>query len=788
MSTMQTGRASFKTKGSQYMRKHPVTVRTTAVFLAAALAFSAFFANVSSIVDVLTVKADGYTNQYIEAETYYPAGLTLYDYIDDNNTPGKNSQVFHKFNTVLYRSAYPNMDGTGNIGRSYVQNATYTQEMDASDGTTVVHDYAARQYGTGTHTVTIDEQETTVDRLNTLLSSTKYPSVYFPLYLGLQYAGSPPDPEIYKATGTGTESAKGDPTKYNYNLSANANAGSTNSAAQGLVNSKLTDGLVTQGKGSSLVTLPYFNEKFLTTAKTINVDGTSTSYTPGTVYKNKKFRFRKHTSGSYNGYYVYDSRYDGLVRDDNASFAATNTYTVVTHGTSAQTQASNDNKYERYADETSDTSYGFFPLGQYNFGFGAKFDIQFTMTEDGLTPAGKDMVFNFSGDDDVWVFIDDELVLDLGGAHGRVAGKINFAKATATVDCIKNASNFEYSKASSDASDFDSTKTPKDISTLLDSLRLYDDPTKSHTLTVFYLERGRNNSNCMITFNFEQADTLTVQNNVNYDHVNDAFLEKTKTVAEAEGIEYLLKNNGVATTQDGPDDDADDLNVELRKNITDPEDAGKYTIHYMVPKTSDYQATSNVSSDDKWTDWKQVEYSKDKSVRLRFDATRSHWDLRGWTSEKKGDDYTGTVLKKYYLDNSSTTTDVYLYSVWDYEVSFEGAIPLPLVVIFRRQDNGGTRYVYEGSIYTDQDIQLTKNGSWTRNPFKEVASDTSLNTYWFFANYTNKANLTNTSSTWNNWWKVRYAANDSRAAHGDSVCTGCRHQYKRDAVVPDGKE
>lgn len=183
-----------------------------------------------------------------------------------------------------------------------------------------------------------------------------------------------------------------------------------------------------------------------------------------------------------------------------------------------------------------------------------------------------------------------------------------------------------------------------------------------------------------------------------------------------------------------------------------------------------------------------MEYSKDKSVRLRFDATRSHWDLRGWTSEKKGDDYTGTVLKKYYLDNSSTTTDVYLYSVWDYEVSFEGAIPLPLVVIFRRQDNGGTRYVYEGSIYTDQDIQLTKNGSWTRNPFKEVASDTSLNTYWFFANYTNKANLTNTSSTWNNWWKVRYAANDSRAAHGDSVCTGCRHQYKRDAVVPDGKE
>ena len=68
-----------------------------------------------------------------------------------------------------------------------------------------------------------------------------------------------------------------------------------------------------------------------------------------------------------------------------------------------------------------------------NLGFTVRMDIPFIMTENGKvknteTKEYEDMVFNFSGDDDVWVFVDDKLVLDLGGTHARLTGNINFAK------------------------------------------------------------------------------------------------------------------------------------------------------------------------------------------------------------------------------------------------------------------------------------------------------------------------------------------------------------------------
>ena len=94
---------------------------------------------------------------------------------------------------------------------------------------------------------------------------------------------------------------------------------------------------------------------------------------------------------------------------------------------------------------------GFFPYNtasdsdstSLNYGFGLKIEIPFNMTSDGKIN-GQDIVFNFSGDDDVWVFIDDELVLDIGGAHGEVTGNINFSEQYATVSGVKdNSAAFE---------------------------------------------------------------------------------------------------------------------------------------------------------------------------------------------------------------------------------------------------------------------------------------------------------------------------------------------------------
>ena len=87
-------------------------------------------------------------------------------------------------------------------------------------------------------------------------------------------------------------------------------------------------------------------------------------------------------------------------------------------------------------DDTSD-------MKNRNLGFTVRMDIPFIMTEDGKvknseTKQYEDMVFNFSGDDDVWVYVDDTLVLDLGGNHIKLAGNINFAKNEVYYESIYN--------------------------------------------------------------------------------------------------------------------------------------------------------------------------------------------------------------------------------------------------------------------------------------------------------------------------------------------------------------
>ena len=75
------------------------------------------------------------------------------------------------------------------------------------------------------------------------------------------------------------------------------------------------------------------------------------------------------------------------------------------------------------------------------------------------------------------------------------------------------------------------TGSNEDILDKLNSINIYGDPTHKHTLTLFYIERGRIESNCLITFNFELADKLTVSNTVNADNVNAALKAETLQVA-----------------------------------------------------------------------------------------------------------------------------------------------------------------------------------------------------------------------------------------------------------------
>lgn len=197
-----------------------------------------------------------------------------------------------------------------------------------------------------------------------------------------------------------------------------------------------------------------------------------------------------------NGYYVLDSdKYDYVYKK--------NTNSVDINGAGYRT---------------------FFPLDGHHH-YSMNLGVDFTMNEDG-TYNGKNCEFNFSGDDDVWVFIDGQLVLDIGGDHAVVTGKIDFANKMATVSSAKNSSSGGTSTG----------EVEKDFPKKLITENYF---TKEHTLTMFYMERGLWESNMKITFNFPQENKLTVEKEVDTTGANDIFKE---ALADVGTFDFEIKN------------------------------------------------------------------------------------------------------------------------------------------------------------------------------------------------------------------------------------------------------
>lgn len=181
--------------------------------------------------------------------------------------------------------------------------------------------------------------------------------------------------------------------------------------------------------------------------------------------------------------------------------------------------------------------------------FGMQAVIPFSMTANGKMNAADensaDIKFDFSGDDDVWVFVDGKLVLDIGGIHNEMAGTMNFATNKWTVlQSTDNTSN-------GTAGDMNSQKmTGKLFNTdsetgVLDTDRETFAATTSHTLTVFYLERGAGASNCKIRFNLPMEDSVSVKKLVSdKDSAGAAISTDTqKAINNHEFAFKLFKNN-----------------------------------------------------------------------------------------------------------------------------------------------------------------------------------------------------------------------------------------------------
>ena len=190
-----------------------------------------------------------------------------------------------------------------------------------------------------------------------------------------------------------------------------------------------------------------------------------------------------------------------------------------------------------------------------NYSFGNEFKIEFNLTSTGSlkTTSGthQDIQFNFSGDDDVWVFVDGVLVLDLGGDHMPSSGSINFTDKKVyyktAADSIKNHSTDTGYCGASDKNDnttgVNNVKT-LDLEMILNAGSLtgekfnFKDGATKHTLQMFYLERGDNESNCSLSFNLPQASGLNVYSEVTANHVNEGLKAAAMLSANTDAFRY----------------------------------------------------------------------------------------------------------------------------------------------------------------------------------------------------------------------------------------------------------
>lgn len=444
-----------------------------------------------------------------------------------------------------------------------IKPAEFTEKPDTKYVTSTLYDYYTDYELNGNNRGSYDRHSSTVSHRNwvpfrqfdqALSDYYKDASAEYPIYTGhFQPGGGTNFSDIASTLNLfGYNNVKRfmaiNNSQYNEDPNNNSN-GHTNYAYQGLVKDKTSTGNADGApllNGTEKATVePHFNKEFL-------LGENSKKAKLGDVYDNVAFPFtKKQIFDEDQGvdYWCFDSKDTTLYLKQNSEQNSDSKYFL-------QSQSADNRESSRNvsASSTPKDPYGYFPFNEtatsgvfstYNYGFGTKLQMDFTLTDDGMVKTEKtdgttektSIKFFFSGDDDVWVFIDGKLALDVGGAHGEVSGLLEFGESKK--DKNKNSVTAYVSKVktggtSGSDQDGEIVKTVKyngeDINFCAKGTTLDDlDKGQKHTLTMYYMERGMWESNMAVAFNFPDNNELQVQKEVDLSSVTDPDFKKCFT-------------------------------------------------------------------------------------------------------------------------------------------------------------------------------------------------------------------------------------------------------------------
>ncbi len=318
-------------------------------------------------------------------------------------------------------------------------------------------------------------------------------------------------------------------------------------ATQNLISNTLENGqLMYRTTDGGTTVAPYFNKDFLE-------GNNSKNAVLGKVYENVVFPFKKaamksQSDQSTNG--TVDYWYFNGTPLEDGDYHPKSENLRMTYDTSKNQYYLNETNEEvhgvdstyREGNHGNDMGKNFFPFNggaqsqnssTLNYGFAMKMQFDFTLTETGTVKNSEDkdvpIEFNFAGDDDVWIFIDGKLALDIGGDHGRVSGTLNFkknneGKYTYTISGIKNPSGGGVIKNQTGEFTIEGANTDQ------------------HTLTMYYMERGLWESNLFVSFNFPDHNYLDISKKVDTEAVDNELFSDYITNINNVDFDFEIKN------------------------------------------------------------------------------------------------------------------------------------------------------------------------------------------------------------------------------------------------------